>query len=78
MRGVAEASGALFSLVDLEDRVPTRQPLRKIRKVVSKALASLDAEFEALRPGRAADGQSPGAGAMLCFMGHHRWRTDPG
>ena len=48
MRGTDETSGSLFSYVDLEARVPARHPLRKIRQVVNEALASLDAEFEAL------------------------------
>jgi len=48
MRGMDEASGSLFSYVDLEERIPPRHPLRKIRRVVNDALASLDAEFEAL------------------------------
>ena len=48
MRGTDEASGSLFSYVDLEARIPARHPLRKIRQVVNDALASLDAEFEAL------------------------------
>lgn len=48
MPGTDKASGSLFSYVDLEARVPARHPLRKIRQVVNDALASLDAEFEAL------------------------------
>jgi len=48
MRGADETSGSLFSYVDLEERIPPRHPLRKIRQVVNNALASLDAEFEAL------------------------------
>jgi hypothetical protein len=48
MRGTDETSGSLFSYVDLEGRIPARHPLRKIRQVVNDALASLDAEFEAL------------------------------
>lgn len=48
MRGTDEASGSLFSYVALEARIPARHPLRKIRQVVNDALASLDAEFEAL------------------------------
>jgi transposase len=48
MRGTDETSGSLFSYVDLEARIPVRHPLRKIRQVVNEALASLDAEFEAL------------------------------
>lgn len=48
MRGTDETSGSLFSYVDLEDRIPPRHPLRKIRQVVNDALASLDGEFEQL------------------------------
>jgi transposase len=48
MRGTDEASGSLFSYVDLEGRVPGGHPLRKIRQIVNDALASLDAEFGAL------------------------------
>ena len=48
MRGTDEATGSLFSYVDLEERVPARHPLRKIRRVVNDALASLDAEFDRL------------------------------
>ena len=48
MRGTDEQSGSLFSYVDLEDRIPFKHPLRKIRQVVNEALASLDAAFEAL------------------------------
>lgn len=48
MRGTDGTSGSLFSYVDLEERIPARHPLRKIRQVVNEALASLDAEFEAL------------------------------
>ncbi len=50
MRGTDDASGSLFSYVDLEDRIPARHPLRKIRQVVNDALASLYAEFAALYP----------------------------
>ncbi|MFN4203283.1 MAG: IS5 family transposase [Tabrizicola sp.] len=48
MRGTDEASGSLFSYVDLEARIPARHPLRTIRRVVNGALVSLDAEFKAL------------------------------
>ncbi len=48
MRGTDEASGSLFSYVDLDERVPAGHPLRKIRQIVNDALASLDAEFGAL------------------------------
>lgn len=48
MRGTDETSGSLFSYVDLEDRVPARHPLRKIRQVVNDALVSLDGDFAAI------------------------------
>ena len=48
MRGKDEASGSLFSYVDLEARIPARHPLRKIRQVVNEALSSLDPDFESL------------------------------
>ena len=48
MRGSDKQTGSLFSYVNLEDRIPARHPLRKIKQVVNDALASLDAEFEVL------------------------------
>lgn len=48
MRGTDEASGSLFSYVDLEERIPAHHPLRKIRQVVNDALSSLDADFDAV------------------------------
>ena len=48
MRGSDTRSGELFSYVDLEQRVPAKHPLRKIRQLVNDVLASLDAEFSAL------------------------------
>lgn len=48
MRGTDGAAGSLFSYVDLEERIPARHPLRKVRQVVNDALASLDADFDRL------------------------------
>jgi transposase len=48
MRGSDERSGELFSYVDLEQRVPSKHPLRKIRQLVNDVLVSLDAEFAKL------------------------------
>ncbi len=45
MRGT---SGSLLSFDDQQERIPPRHPLRKIRQVVNDALASLDAECQAL------------------------------
>lgn len=35
MRGTDETRRSLLSYVDLEDRIPARHPLRKIRQVVA-------------------------------------------
>src|SRR5687768_1173800 len=48
MRGSDERSGALFSYVDLEARVPRGHPLRTIRVIVNDALAGLSPSFHAL------------------------------
>lgn len=48
MRGSDERSGALFSYVDLEDRVPASHPLRRIRVIVNEALDALSMDFERL------------------------------
>ena len=48
MRGIDERSGALFSYVDLEARVPRCHPLRTIREIVNAALAGLNGPFAAL------------------------------
>ena len=48
MRGTDEVTGSLFSYVDLEERIPARHPLRKVRQIVNDALAGLDAEFDRL------------------------------
>ncbi len=48
MRGSDQQNGSLFSYVNLEERVPARHPLRKIKAVVDPALASLDADLSAL------------------------------
>ncbi|MEJ2153326.1 MAG: IS5 family transposase [Gemmatimonadota bacterium] len=46
MRGDDRFEGELFSYVSLEDRVPRHHPLRKIKKLVDKALKALDVDFE--------------------------------
>jgi transposase len=48
MRGTDNQKGSLFSYVNLEERIPARHPLRKIKGVVDAALLELDAEFAAL------------------------------
>ena len=51
MRGSDQQNGSLFSYVNLEERVPTRHPLRRIKAVVDAALTSLDADFDRLYAG---------------------------
>jgi transposase len=51
MRGSDKQTGSLFSYVNLEERIPARHPLRKIKGVVGAALASLDGEFARLYAG---------------------------
>lgn len=48
MRGTDETTGSLFSYVGLDERVPARHPMRKVRQIVNDALASMDAEFDRL------------------------------
>jgi transposase len=48
MRGQDGQTGSMFSYVDLEERVPSGHPLRKIREFVNAALATLDAAFAEL------------------------------
>src|SRR5262245_23289270 len=48
MRGSDEQNGALFSYVNLEERIPARHPLRLIREIVNAGLAQLDADFAGL------------------------------
>lgn len=46
MRGESNSQGALFSYVDLESRIPSSHPIRKVRQVVDKALNDMDWAFE--------------------------------
>jgi hypothetical protein len=48
MRGADGRSEALFSYVDLEDRVPAGHPLRVIRGIVNATLAELSPVFARL------------------------------
>ena len=38
----------MFSYISLEERVPAKHPLRKLRSLVDTLLASMSAEFEAV------------------------------
>src|SRR3954464_868668 len=59
MRGSDAASGALFSYVDIEARVPATHPLRTIRTIVNEVLAALNNEFEALYEGTGRQSVAP-------------------
>jgi transposase len=48
MRGQPERSGALFSTVSIEERIPPNHPLLRIRKLADQALAELYGTFELL------------------------------
>lgn len=48
MRGSQNIQPALFSYVDIEDRIPEKHPLREIKKIVDKALKELNKTFTAL------------------------------
>lgn len=54
MRGDDQQQGAVFSYVNLEQRVPVDHPLRAIRRMVDEALAELSPQFGQLyaRTGR--------------------------
>lgn len=78
-----QATGSLFSQVDLEMRVPARSLLRKIRQVIHQALASLDAKCDCRGQRRTMTApvlltdldawlctKSTGTGAMPGVIGH--------
>ena len=48
MRGSDDNSGSLFSYVDVESRIRSDHPLRRIREIANAALAALDEDFEVL------------------------------
>ncbi len=45
MRGEVDQQPTMFSYVDLESRIPKQHPIRKIRKIVDKALPALEVAF---------------------------------
>ncbi len=47
MRGDDFIQGAMFSYVDLNDRVPAAHPLRPLKQAVDAILISMSAEFDA-------------------------------
>lgn len=48
MRGEIDPQRGMFSYIDLEQRVPQDHPIRKVRRVVDKALKALDEDFSHL------------------------------
>lgn len=46
MRGDLNPQPAMFSYVDMESRIPEHHPIRKIRRIVDKALASMEPCFD--------------------------------
>ncbi len=45
MRGVKVKTGAIFSYLSPEGRVPANHPLRAIRMILDRSLAELDQNF---------------------------------
>ena len=48
MRGDEKQQDAMFSYINLEQRVPAEHPLRAIRQMVDQALGDLSAHFDGL------------------------------
>ncbi len=48
MRGLQNFQGATLCRISLEDRVPQRHPLRKLRALVDALLATMSADFDAV------------------------------
>ena len=48
MRGLQNFEGATLCRISLEDRVPQRHPLRKLRALVDALLATMSADFDAV------------------------------
>ena len=46
MRGEVDPQPTMFSYVDLESRIPKQHPIRKIRRIVDKALPALEGAFD--------------------------------
>jgi len=46
MRGSDAVAGALFSYVDVEERIPQKHPLRLVREIVNEVLVALGPEFD--------------------------------
>ncbi len=42
MRGEIDPQASMFSYVDLESRIPQDHPIRKVRKIVDKALEEIE------------------------------------
>ena len=51
MRGEDRTSGALFSYVDVEARIPAQHPLRAMRRLTNAALSEFDPRISALYEG---------------------------
>ena len=45
MRGELDRQPEMFSYVDLESRIPSNHPIRKIRRIVDEALVELEPAF---------------------------------
>lgn len=48
MRGEVDRQPEMFSYVDLENRIPKKHPIRRIRRIVDEALKGLEPEFDSM------------------------------
>ena len=48
MRGEIDPQACMFSYIDLESRLPQNHPIRKVRKIVDKALEEIKIWFDDL------------------------------
>lgn len=46
MRGKTNTQDALFSYINLEDRIPNDHPIRKVRQIIDSALREIEHEFD--------------------------------
>ena len=83
MRGIEGSEGTLFSYVNLEARIPSDHPLRKMRQFVNASLCALEDDFRVLysAEGRLRYRRSICCGRHCCSCfspsaRNGRWRRD--
>src|SRR5271156_4735360 len=59
MRGDDKHQAAMFRYVTMEQRIPADHPMRRIRALVDRALARMDAVFDEIYAGRGGPSIAP-------------------